>query len=59
MNFETELIENAKYKRYEVIRGILFILFFIYSIPAYFMSKSAANREAFSDTIDLKRNKIS
>ena len=52
MNFETELIENAKYKRYEVIRGILFILFFIYSIPAYFMSKSAANREAFSDTID-------
>lgn len=54
MEFNTQIVHNIRYRKYRTIRGILFILFLVVGLPAYYMNKPTEGERGL--LYELERN---
>lgn len=52
MYFETQIIENYRYRKYKWLRGALFLTLIVIGVPAHFMGSSAQKRESLSEDME-------
>ena len=52
MIFKSDIIDNPKFKKYELLRDILLMILVVCGIPAYFMGGGRSNRNSIREELE-------